>query len=387
MVASPRSEAPARPRVVIAGLGDTGLLVAVRLGRRFDITGVATKPSLVSGQELGNRLADPETWRQAYWVPLRRFRALDPVTKLHGRLTAVDPAAKTVAVGLADGSASTLPYDVLVIATGVTNGFWRNGRVEDDAAIAATMDTVTDALATAATVAIVGGGATGVSAAINLSRRYPDKAVHLFYSQDLPLPGYHPRTRRRMARDLERSAVVTHPGHRAVVPEGFAADRLTTEPVTWSTGQAPFPADQVLWTVGQITPHSGFLPPDMVDDRGFVRVDEYLRVPGHENIYAVGDIAASDPHRSSARNWGAFLVARNIRAATADSPGKLRRYQAPRYRWGSVVGVQPSGLRVFNPRGISFVVPARIHGPLLMRGFMARVMYRGLRAEPAPTND
>ena len=46
----------ARPRVVVAGLGDSGLLTATHLARHVDVVGISTKPALVSGQELGLRL-------------------------------------------------------------------------------------------------------------------------------------------------------------------------------------------------------------------------------------------------------------------------------------------------------------------------------------------
>ena len=49
-----------KKRVVIAGLGDTGLLAAIHLGKAFDIVGISPKPCLVSGQELGARLTRPE---------------------------------------------------------------------------------------------------------------------------------------------------------------------------------------------------------------------------------------------------------------------------------------------------------------------------------------
>ena len=41
---------------MIAGLGDSGVLTAIRLARQFDVVGISTKPALVSGQELGIRL-------------------------------------------------------------------------------------------------------------------------------------------------------------------------------------------------------------------------------------------------------------------------------------------------------------------------------------------
>jgi Trk K+ transport system NAD-binding subunit len=40
--------------LVIIGMGDTGVLVATRLSRHFNVIGISTKPNLVSGQELGN---------------------------------------------------------------------------------------------------------------------------------------------------------------------------------------------------------------------------------------------------------------------------------------------------------------------------------------------
>lgn len=40
----------------------------------------------------------------------------------------------------------------------------------------------------------------------------------------------------------------------------------------------------------------------LVDERGFVRLTPDLRLPGHRNVFALVDVAATDPLRSSARN-------------------------------------------------------------------------------------
>ena len=71
----------ARTRVLIAGLGDSGLLTATHLARRRDleVMGISTKPGLVSGQELGMRLAQPERWARDYRIPFDAFRRLDGV--------------------------------------------------------------------------------------------------------------------------------------------------------------------------------------------------------------------------------------------------------------------------------------------------------------------
>ena len=368
-----------RRQVVIAGLGDTGVLVAAHLGRRVDVVGVSTKTALVSGQELGNRLADPEHWRRNFLLPFPSFRRLDRVLTLHGRITSVDTERSEVHVDLADGRTAVAPYDVLVIASGVTNGFWRQNRVETLDAVEEGMAEIAAQIDEAASLAVVGGGATGVSVAANLARRHPAKDIHLFYGQDEPLPGYHPGVRRHIVRDLERAGVHLHPGHRAVVPEGFRADRLTTDPVEWSTGQAPFRAERTLWAVGDVRPNTDFLPPDMLDERGFVKVDEHLRVPGHPNVFAVGDVAASDPNRSSARNWGYLLVAHNVRRLLRGREDRMRRYSAPPHRWGSVLGLQDDGMVVFQPDGRSFRVPRWAVQPVLFRFYMHAVMYGGLR--------
>ena len=110
-------------RVVVAGMGDTGVLSAIELRRRLpdaEIVGITTKPGLVSGQELGLRLARPDRWSRDYRIPFARFRGLDGVRIVHESVSSVDLGGKQVAVG-----DQVLDFDVLVVATGVRNGFWR----------------------------------------------------------------------------------------------------------------------------------------------------------------------------------------------------------------------------------------------------------------------
>lgn len=361
-------------------MGDTGVLVSTHLGRSFDVVGVSTKPALVSGQELGTRLADPDAWRRNYLTPLDRFRRLDHVRMVHGAVSAVNTDAKLIEVADADGALVSLPYDVAVIASGTTNGFWRRREIEDLAAVEAGITEVATSIDRARSIAIIGGGPTGVSSAYNLAKHRADLEVHLFYAQDEPLPGYHPTTRRRLARELAEVGVHLHPGHRASVPAGTPTDRLTTEPVEWTTGQDPFVADLVLWSIGDVQPNSGFLPPEMLDEHGFVHVDEHLRVPGHRDVYAVGDVAASDPARSSARNFGYRVVVRNVRA-TARGSTKLASFTPPRYRWGSIVGLQDDGMVIHQPNGRAIRVPRWAAQRVLMDVITRTVIYGGVRRE------
>ncbi len=364
---------------MIAGFGDTGLLVAINLGRDFDIVGVSPKPCLVSGQELGMRLTQPRLWKQDYLMPFSRFRKLDGVRTLQGLVTTIDTHRGTVTAVSQDGESQAEPYDALLISSGVSNGFWRTNAVEDFDTINESIDSTSRKLLQAQTIAVIGGGATGVGVAANLATRHRQKLIHYFFSESQPLPGYHPKVRTHVEKHLRSVGVILHPGHRAVIADDFQCDRFTTSPVQWSSGQANFNADLTLWAVGKMAPNNQFIPPDMLNADGFVKTDDFLRVQGYNNVFAVGDIAASDPHRSSARNWGYRLLGHNIRAHLQGRDSDMKRYEPPQYRWGSVYGVQQNGLRVFQPDGGSFRFPGWTVRTLLFPLAVRKMIYKGVR--------
>lgn len=365
-----------RKTVVIAGLGDVGLLAAGRLAKQFDVVGISPKPGLVSGQELGLRLARPQEWTRDYWITFDRFRRLDGVDIRHGAVTGVDLQERTI--GVDDGVAtSVVHYDALVISTGVANGFWRRPELQTSADVDADLRHAHERLRAAGSVVVVGGGAAAVSSAANIAAAWPDTTVDLYFPGDRGLPHHHRRVWSAVERTLAELGVGRHPGHRAVVPEGFGCDEITAGPVRWSTGQQEVAADAVLWSIGRVRPNTQWLPDELLDDHGFVRVSADLRVPGHREVFAVGDVAATDPLRTSARNQGDRLVAHNVRAGFDGRP--LRTYRGPRQRWGSVLGAQPDGLRVFAPNGRAFRFPAwtvdRVLQPLIVK----RGLYGGVR--------
>lgn len=366
-----------RNRVVIAGLGDAGVLTAIRLSRHADVVGFSVKPALVSGQELGLRLSRPDDWARDYWIPFEKFRRLDRVRTVQATLTGVDLAARTVFGRGPDGAPLAEGYDALVISTGVANGFWRQPTLQGPAEIGAGLRAAHDRLAAAGAIVVVGGGAAAVSSAVNMATTWPGKRVDLYFPGDRALLGYHPRTWERLRGRLTSLGVGVHPGHRAALSNGFAGNQITDGPVCWSTGQPPAPADAVLWAIGRVQPNTGWLPPELLDERGFVRVTPQLRVPGHPRVFAVGDVAATDPLRSSARNRGDALVARNIRAEFAGR--RLRAYKAPGKRWGSLLGVQPDGLEVFLPTGHAFRFPPWSVERVVMPWIVRWGMYGGVR--------
>ncbi len=364
-------------RVVVAGLGDVGVLTAIRLSRHADVVGISAKPALVSGQELGIRLSRPQDWAHDYWIPFDRFRRLDRVRIIQGNLIGIDLSAGKLSVRHDDGGTFVEEYDALVISTGVSNGFWRRPTMQSAAQIGADLRAAHHRLVAATSVIVIGGGAAAVSSAANMATTWPDKRIDLYFPGTRALVGYHPRIWTRIEERLLGLGVGLHPGHRATIAKGFAGDEITTGPVRWSTGQPTAYADAVLWAIGRVQPNTDWLPQELLDEHGFVRVTPELRVPGHRGVFAVGDVAATDPLRSSARNRGDALVARNIRAEFASRA--MRTYRAPGRRWGSLLGIQPNGLEVFFPTGHALRFPSwsveRMVMPLIVRWGM----YGGVR--------
>lgn len=326
------------------------------------------------------RLTRPDYWAKDYRIAFDRYRRLDRARTVHGTLMALDPAARAVTVRSADGSTHWEEYDVLIISTGVTNGFWRQPMLQSAEEVSADLRKTHETFASARSVIVVGGGAAAMSSAANLAATWPEKRVDLYFPGDRALPRHHPRVWPQVRRRLADLGVVVHPGHRAALPDGFAADEITHEPVHWSTGQPSASADAVLWAIGRVHPNTAWLPPELLDHDGFVRVTPELRAPSHPDVFAIGDVAATDPLRTSARNRADRLLARNVRAVLAGR--KLHGYHPPRGRWGSVLGPQHNGLEVFAPSGYAFRFPAWSVDRVLRDLIVKRGIYRGVRRGP-----
>ena len=371
---------PLRRRVVIIGFGDSGVTTAVHLvgqvGDHVDIVGISPLKGHVSGQELGGRLAQPSVWKQIYLLPFGAYRMLDRVRVVHGLASKIDAEKKVVTVESPSGEMSEERYDVLLIASGCSNGFWKPPpRFCGVADVEAELQAEQATLSRAKTIAVVGGGGSGTSAAYNLARRHPTKAVHLFIRGDRILPGYHPSTAQRHHSRLVSAGVQIHSGHSAKIPSGAAPSSLGEGLLSWTSGQPDFECDVVLWAVGAVTPNNSFVPKDMLTADGFVQTDPYLRVRGYESVFAVGDIAATDPGRTSARNDGWALVGKNMQATLSGQPERMQAYQPPAYRWGSILGPwDGDGYEVHFQNGLVFWVPLRVWNwlwPLVQRFLFA----------------
>ena len=172
---------------------------------------------------------------------------------------------------------------------------------------------------------------------------------------DLYFPGRRARSRSTIRAPGSRCAAASSTSASAFIQStapscrtGSRATRSPTARCSGAPGSTPAEADAVVWAIGKVRPNTGWLPDSLLDEHGFVEVGPTLQTRARPEIFAIGDVAATDPLRSSARNRADGLLADNIRAYLAGRP--LKDYRASRSRWGSVLGVQDDGLLVLRCR-------------------------------------
>ena len=358
--------------VAIIGLGDTGVLVASRLVKQFKVIGITTKPNLVSGQELGKRLTDLPWWRVHYNTPLKRFLGLSAVEIIQAKAEWVNPEQRSVRIRLPDGLDSIIHYDYLVIASGTSNGFWRDDSIRSQKEIDDALQEDAARIEAAKTIAVVGGGPCGVSCALNIRRTDPSKQVTLYFSGDQPLVGYHPTAQDYYDKLLKDAGVTLQNNDRAIVPAVTPASGL----INFESG-ASAEAETILWTVGRRKPHTQFLPTELLDAEGFVKTQPTLEVEGSDTIFAIGDVASTDPDRSSARNWAYGVLVNNIKRK-AEGKRIKQFYKPPPNRWGSIVGPQADGLTLHQHTGKRVRLSRWLVDNVLLPTVVQRMIYLGV---------
>ncbi len=94
---------------------------------------------------------------------------------------------------------------------------------------------------------------------------------------------------------------------------------------------------------------------------GSCGVTPELRVPGHDSVFAVGDVAATDPLRSSARNWADGLLARNVSAYFTG--GRMRGYRPPASRVGIGTGCAARRAGSVRTQRVCVPIPVLVDRP------------------------
>ena len=342
------------PRVVIVGAGFGGISCAAALRRARASVTLIDRTNYHLFQPLLYQVATAALSPGDIAAPVRPlFRDSLDTRILLGQVSGVDTSAQVVMVGNTE-----IPYDFLVLATGATHSYFGKDhwapfapglkRVEDAIEIRrrilvaferaeASGDPVErEALLT---FLIVGGGPTGVELAgaiAELARFGMDKEFRSFDPADARvilvqsaprlLPTF-PETLAAIARRaLEKLNVEVQTGSRveAIDADGVTVSgaRIVAKTVLWAAGVTASPAAKWLGVAA--------------DNAGRVKVAADLSVPGHPNVYAIGDTAASDawkgqavPGLAPAAKQGGVYVARQIRAkldGRAAPPGFAYRH-------------------------------------------------------------
>jgi NADH:quinone reductase (non-electrogenic) len=298
------------PHVVIIGGGFGGLYAARALrSAPVEITVVDRKNHHVFQPLLYQvamaALSPGDIASPIRWI-LRRQRNVEV---LLADARAVDTATQRVT--LADGEVA---YDFLIVATGATHAYfghdeWRRRapglKTLDDALEMrrrvllaferAERETDAERRRALLTFVVIGGGPTGVELAGALAeishqslardfRHFDPGSAKILLVEAGPhvLSAFPPRLREAARRDLEKLGV----------------EVLTGSPVTDLRGSAvivagrPIEAETVLWAAGVAASPLGATLGVPLDRAGRVIVEPDLTIPGHKNVFVIGDLSA-----------------------------------------------------------------------------------------------
>jgi NADH:ubiquinone reductase (H+-translocating) len=308
-------------RVVVIGGGFGGLNVVRKLRRAPVQVTLVDRRNFHLFQPLLYQVATGGLSPANIAAPLRDvFRKQENAEVLLGEVVEIDAAKHEII--LRDGK---LPYDTLVIATGVSHQYFGHDNwepfapglktVEDATAIRARVLTAfeeaereTDPVRVRVwlTFVIVGAGPTGVELAGticelaretlrgNFRRINPAEAeVIIIEATDRVLPGFDPKLSAKALTSLDKLGAVVRLNHRVT---NIQVDSVTVESGPANAAQREQIATHtVLWAAGvQASPLGKALAEATgaeLDRAGRVKVQSDCSVPGYPEIFVIGDLA------------------------------------------------------------------------------------------------
>src|SRR6266436_1497919 len=287
------------PNVVIVGAGFGGMACAAALRHEPVRVTLIDRENYHLFQPLLYQVATAALSPADITTPVRAaFRNNARMRVLRGTVTAVDAAARRV---IADGRA--IPFDTLVLATGATHGYFGH---EEWAVYAPGLKSVPDATTIRSrildafekaeatedaalqrkllTFLICGAGPTGVEMAGAIAelahngmakdfRNFDPASARILLVQAGPrvLPQFGERLSAVARSSLEALGVEVHTDSRV--------ELIAAGTVLWAAGVVASPA--AAWLGAE------------ADRTGRIRVGPDLSVPGHPDIFAIGDTALS----------------------------------------------------------------------------------------------
>lgn len=299
------------PRVIIVGGGFGGIELAKKLRNRKVQVCMIDKHNYHTFQPLLYQVATGGLEPDSIAFPLRKiFKQQSNFTFRVAEAIAVDTVKNELLTSIGN-----ISYDYLVIATGSDTNYFGNDEVKMHSM---PMKSIPEALDLRSLIlqrfekallttdkeeqlalmnfVVVGGGPTGVETSGALAelknhvlpKDYPElditkMQIHLIDSGERLLQSMSIQASEKAEKFLKRMGVNVISEDRVLNYDGNT--------VSLRSGKVMI-AKNVLWTAGVKGATIGGLNPEAIVPGNRIKVDEYNKVIGHSNIFALGDVAA-----------------------------------------------------------------------------------------------
>ncbi|CAN0341764.1 unnamed protein product [Ascophyllum nodosum] len=345
-------------KVIVIGGGYAGVEAAKSLDKNFDVT-------LVAGREVFTHIVAglrsivlPETTPRMQ-VPYDKLLKRGTVKRCLATKINADESTVTIASG------ETLPYDFLVLATGILHP--KTVGVGGGKQIVAEQNAVfrkaNEELKAATNILIVGGGPIGIETAGEIREEMPEKKVTLVTSKELMpsiTPVFPDKFRARLCAKLEAINVTVHTDagpvnfdKDAVDECGFIVGKRT---YSWNGGEMESDLCVIATGWRHVPPlYADSKLDHWLDDRGILEVERTFEVKGAGGggkVFAIGDCTNLPiPKIAYLAGTQGTAIAKQVAASAAD---KVLKGIVPTILTVSLVPVGKSGGVSVLPMG--FVV-------------------------------
>jgi NADH dehydrogenase FAD-containing subunit len=322
-----------RASVVVVGGGYGGIRVAKDLDDLAEVTLVDPKESFVHNVAGWRALVEPS------WL-VKIFFSYDHLLKsgrfVRDRATKVDGTIVTLGFG------EEIRGDYVVLATGSYYPFPAKLEIADSTEARDRVAAAHAELNAAASVLVVGAGPSGLELAGEIKSFFPEKQVTVAdISPDILNGPFDPELRVELRRQLEALGV------ELVLGEPLSGLN-TVGPATRGPVEVQVGADRTLradiwFRAFGVTPHGDYLSGALAgarDERGYLRVEETMRVVGQERVFALGDLSDADRDMAGIASRQAEVVVANVRALINGEPPASTYTRMPP---GILVPLGPAG--------------------------------------------
>ena len=227
---------------------------------------------------------------------------------VQGTATELNHINRNVSISLPAGSVETISYYALVIATGASTTSPLLGLTRDEKFLKESWATFRNALPTAKSIVIGGGGPAGIETAAELGEHLngragwfsskiadPKVAITVVNADSKILPALRPSLAKKAENLLAKVGVTVLKNARvgSVAPEGVGIDNLTAKATVTLEDGKTLHADLYIPATGT-SPNTAFISEELLTSNHRVNTNaSTLRVDkAGPRVYAVGDVAS-----------------------------------------------------------------------------------------------